>query len=92
MKAWICEPGFVMPLCAFEARSGLSRPSISSLQVPPLQLLEYQWSEGEFDTLGKLGSAHWPGGITNTIMVIGKATMVMTGGHFQGRSCHVVDK
>ena len=26
------------------------------------QLLEYQWSEGEFDTLGKLGSAHQPGG------------------------------
>ena len=62
MKAWICEPGFVMPLCAFEARSGLSRPSISSLQVPPLQLLEYQWSEGEFDTLGKLGSARRPEG------------------------------
>ena len=26
------------------------------------QLLEYQWSEGEFDTLGKMGSAHWAGG------------------------------
>ena len=62
MKAWICEPGFVMPLCAFEARSGLERPSISSLQVPPFQLLENQWLEGEFDTLGELDSAHRPGG------------------------------
>ena len=26
------------------------------------QLLEYQWSEGEFDTLEKLGSAHRPEG------------------------------
>ena len=31
-------------------------------QVTTFQLLEYQWSEGEFDTLGKLGSAHRPGG------------------------------
>ena len=25
---------------------------------PPFQLLEYQWGEGRFDTLGLLGSAH----------------------------------
>ena len=40
----------------------LLRYQISAFHVPhPFQLLEYQWQEGGFDTLGKLVSAH-PGG------------------------------
>ena len=30
----------------------------TTLRLPPFQLLEYQWGEGRFDTLGLLGSAH----------------------------------
>ena len=32
--------------------------------LSPFQLLEYQWREGKFDTLGKLVSAHHADGLT----------------------------
>ena len=41
----------LLPLLAF-----LAIPKVEQEQA--FQLLEYQWREGRFDTLGKLGSAH----------------------------------
>ena len=33
-------------------------PNLECLLLRAFQLLEYQWGEGRFDTLGLLGSAH----------------------------------
>ena len=40
------------------AKLSLNSSSLTPLRPSPFQLLEYQWGEGRFDTLGLLGSAH----------------------------------
>ena len=44
-------------------RGGSGRGKSKNLQGRAIQLLEYQWWEGKFDTLGKLVSAHRADGL-----------------------------
>ena len=56
----IFYPPLESPVLAEMLRSAGQLRSTKS--IPAIPLLEYQWSEGEFDTLWELGSAHRSGG------------------------------
>ena len=64
-----CEPALTVKTTTrqalFPLHTSFSAPAQRgwlALSWTPFQLLEYQWSEGEFDTLWELGSAHWAQG------------------------------